>query len=225
MKIYKGVVSRKDYPQSKLYYIDIALPAIFAKILTTHNDKGVYGKGAERICLLCETEVRLLVEDRVRDNNFLAFYSGIIRARHHVSTTKNSSEINLEQFPNAAKSISDSPSNTTLNEHSFLFPLVSLAVYTTIVVLLKMCGGLILAGTTVTWGGRSPLSRATGSVQLTNAVEPLMLTRISEGQLMNTGGITSVRMCQYKKYVNIDEIGIHTPSSLADYDNPAVLNI
>ena len=98
-----------------------------------------------------------------------------------------------------AKSSSHSPSNTTLNEHSFLFPLASLAVYTTSVVLLKLCGGLIPGGTAVTCGARSPLSRATGSVQLTNTVElTLMLARISEGHLMNTGGVTSVRMCQYK---------------------------
>ena len=98
-----------------------------------------------------------------------------------------------------AKSSSHSPSKTTLNEHSFLFPLASLAVYTTSVVLLKLCGGLIPGGTAVTCGARSPLSTATGSVQLTNTVElTLMLVRISEGQLVNIGGVTSVRMCQYK---------------------------
>ena len=88
---------------------------------------------------------------------------------------------------------SDSPINTTLNQHSLLFPLASLAVYTIRVVLLKMCGGLIPAGTTVTCGARSLLSRATGLVQFTNAVEfALMFALIFEGQLMNTGGVTSV---------------------------------
>ena len=56
-----------------------------------------------------------------------------------------------------------------------------------------MCGELIPTGTTVTCGARSLLSRATGFVQFTNAVEfALMFARISEGQLMKTGGETSV---------------------------------
>jgi hypothetical protein len=45
----------------------------------------------------------------------------------------------------------------------------------------------------VTCGARLLLSRETGSVQLTNAVEfTLMFARISEGHLRNTGGVTSV---------------------------------
>lgn len=89
--------------------------------------------------------------------------------------------------------MSDSPSNTTLNEHSPLFPLASLAVYTTTVLLLKICGGLIPGGTTVTFGARLLLSSATGSVQLTSTVEfTLMFERISEGHPMKTGGVTSV---------------------------------
>jgi len=96
-----------------------------------------------------------------------------------------------------AKPFSDSPSNTTVNEHSFLFPLVSLAVYTTSVVLLKMCGGLIPEGITVTFGDSLLLSSATGSVQFTNAVEfTLMFARMSAGQLINAGGVTSVRIYQ-----------------------------
>lgn len=95
----------------------------------------------------------------------------------------------------------DSPSKTTLNEHSFLFPFVSFAVYTTMVVLLKMCGGRIPEGTTVTCGARLLLSRATGSVQLTNDVEfTPRLARISEGHLINTGEVTSIKKHQIKIY-------------------------
>lgn len=115
-----------------------------------------------------------------------------------------------------AKSLLDSPSNTTLNEHSSLFPLTSLAVYTIRVVLLKMCGGLIPGGTTVTCGARSLLSRATGLVQFTNTVEfALMLARISAGQLMNTGGTTSAIIYQLYKstlwYTKLDVIIIVRP--------------
>ena len=74
-----------------------------------------------------------------------------------------------------------------------MFPLASLAVYTTKEVSLKICGGLIPGGTTVTCGATLLLSSATGWVQLTNAVEfTLISARISEEHLMNTGGVTSV---------------------------------
>jgi len=70
-------------------------------------------------------------------------------------------------------------------------------VYTTSVVLLKMCGGLIPEGITVTFGDSLLLSSATGSVQFTNAVEfTLMFARMSAGQLINTGGVTSVGIHQ-----------------------------
>ena len=78
-----------------------------------------------------------------------------------------------------------------------MFPLPSLAVYTTRVVSLKICGGLIPCGRTVICGARLLLSSATGWVQLTSAVEfALMLARISDEQLMNTGGVTSVQIYQ-----------------------------
>lgn len=49
----------------------------------------------------------------------------------------------------------------------------------------------------VTCGARLLLSRAKGCVQFTNAVEfSLMFARISNGHLLNTGGVTSVRIYQ-----------------------------
>lgn len=82
-----------------------------------------------------------------------------------------------------------------------MFPLASLAVYTTKAVPLKICGGLIPGGNTVNCGARLLLSSATGRVQLTNAVEfALMFARISEGHLMNTGAVTSIRIYQHKAY-------------------------
>ena len=78
-----------------------------------------------------------------------------------------------------------------------MFPLASVAVYTTRVVSLKMCGGLIPGGVMVICGARLLLSRTKGWVQFTNAVAfALMFARISDGHLMNTGGVTSVRIYQ-----------------------------
>ena len=57
--------------------------------------------------------------------------------------------------------------------------------------------GLIPGGVMVTCGARLLLSKTKGWVQFTNAVEfSLMFTRISDGHLMNTGGVTSERIYQ-----------------------------
>ena len=56
---------------------------------------------------------------------------------------------------------------------------------------------MIPGGKTVTCGARLLLSRAIGSVQLTNAVEfKLKLARMSEGHLINTGEVTSIKKYQ-----------------------------
>ena len=57
-----------------------------------------------------------------------------------------------------------------------------------------MKGEVTPAGDTVICGAWLLLSIATGNVQFTDADEfSLILARISEGQLMNTGGTTSAR--------------------------------
>ena len=63
-----------------------------------------------------------------------------------------------------------------------------------------MWGGVIPDGATVTCGARLLLSKAIGSVQLSNAVELMpILARISEGHLINTGDVTSEGIYQWQK--------------------------